>query len=261
MKGRVIIGSVTVALAMATGGCSGGQASGPSGAAPATGAASSSAAPTGDAQTPSSPAVATPPEANQLLAKVRAAVGSAKSVRIVASGLSDGKPMQMQLAGARDGSNGEFTIVMEGAKFDMIATGGDQFLKGDEKFWTEQGKETAGIATLLSGKWVRMPAAMKAPMSQFSVGTLLSSLEGDLTDGSVSATVETGQVGGKAVYVLTSTKGKDDGQIFVAADGSFLPVKFTGKAADQATATFSDWDRVAPVNAPTRDVLDLSTLR
>ncbi len=193
---------------------------------------------------------AAPATGAELLSKVTTAVKAATSVHIVATGT-----VSLDLAGTTDGTDGHYQVTSDGTKMEALLAGGGFYVKGDDAFWKAWGVPSA--STLLAGRWMKMPEAQKKALGQLTVPGTLAEMITSITPDKVAPTVESTTLDGKPVYVFSDAAGKDQGQCYVAADGSWLPVKVTGKGVD--AATFSEWNSVPRATVPPADqVVDAS---
>ena len=199
---------------------------------------------------PTTSAIAAPATSAELAKKTVAAITKATSVRVTGTGVMGGKPTSTNLAGSTDDSNGHHVAALDtGGVVEFILAGGNTYLKADEAFWKAQRLEDFGRPYL--GKWLKSPAAKKVEGST-TVSHHLKSLIDSSAPELLAPAVETTTLDGKPVFVWTRSLGKEAGQVFVAADGSWLPVKASTR---NEVFLYSDWNKVAPVSAPPADLV------
>lgn len=208
---------------------------------------------------PTTPAIAAPASAIELVGKVKTAAAAAKSATAKATGMNNGKAVSMDMSGTVDGKNATLNMTQDGATVNTRTVDGVVYLKADKAFWDSQGQSAA--AAIVGDKWAKLPAAQSEAFSGTSISSVLTQMLDSMTEDKLAATVESVELDGKKVFVVTHVKGKDEAQMFVAADGTWLPVKVTGKASENAVLTLTEWNSVAAVTAPAADqVLDLSKM-
>lgn len=193
------------------------------------------------------------PTAAQLFRQARTTALAAQSAHITGSVTDDGKPMTIDLAGTTDGTNQSLEIgVGKGAKATILTVGGKYYLLGNDEFWTSQGG--ADFAKLLSGKYVKIPAADAKDFGDMTIKSLLTDMFNDKemqqAMQSKDAKVAKATYDGAAAYAVTDPAGKDKGELIVSADGKATIFKISGTDKETGTLEFSEWDKVAKVAAP-----------
>lgn len=193
------------------------------------------------------------PKAAELFDQARKTALAAKSAHITGEVTSDGKPMTIDLAGTTDGTNQSLEIgVGGGAKATILTVAGKYYLLGNDEFWTSQGG--ADFAKLLSGKYVKVPAADAKDFGDMTIKSLLTDMFDDkeMQDAlkSGDAKVAKATYDGAAAYSVTDPAGKDKGELIVSADGKATIFKISGGDKDTGTLEFSEWNKVAKVAAP-----------
>ncbi len=242
---RLLAGTASAGLALSLAACGSGSSTTTNTTAPG---ATTAAAPT-------TTAVAKPATAAELISKVETATQAAKSVHFIASGSSDGKKMSIDFAGSLDGSNGKYAMTNGDENFEIISAGGQMYIKGNAAML--KNRVPANVADQLSTKYIKLPEAMRASFQSITTESMLKTMLNDFKKNDGTVGEET--VDGKKTFVITSEKGKAEGQGFIAADGSWLPVSLTDKDID--SAKFTDWDKVPAVSAPPADqILDIPGL-
>jgi hypothetical protein len=208
---------------------------------PTTAAAGASSAPAGNGMDKLT--------ANEILKQAQAAASAATSVHVAGKAAALSIDLEIGAASA-DGKVGT-----DGDMVEVVRVGGVYYLKADKAFWTKN--TNAKAATLLADKYVKVDAAQvdeyKAftNMSDFFTGALKAS--GTVTKGSVT-TVD----GQRAITLKDSSDGS---LLFIALDGSPLPIKTQNSGADGGDVTFTGWNAPVTVAAPAASqVIDLAAL-
>jgi hypothetical protein len=195
----------------------------------------------------------------QILADVEAAAGSATSVHIVASGLSGGKPLNMNLKLA-NGIGGSGSLTENGLSFQLIRVGTNAYFEGGPSFWRHVvgASSSAALIQLFAGRWIEAsatsgplaPLTMITDMKSFFTGLLHS--HGKLALGSTTT------IDGQTAFGLVDTT--QGGTLYVAATGKPYPLAVTPKnGSDGGSITFEAWDQPAHVTAP-KNPLDFTKL-
>jgi hypothetical protein len=187
----------------------------------------------------------------EVLAAIRAAVTSAKSVHVIGSGTSDGQAMKLDLRLATDSGQGSMTV--QGLSFELIRIGDKAYIKGDEAFWRNIGQEAAG--KLVGDRWLLVSTTDSNFAGLLQLTDINQMVNGVLEDhGELKNEGETTVDGQSAVRIVDTTEG---GTLFVAATGPAYPVKLDSK--DEGSISFSEWDESFDVEAP-EDVIDINEL-
>lgn len=187
--------------------------------------------------------------AAEVLAASQAAARAATSVRV--AGDIDDVSLELRLA---RGVGATGSLEQRGSRFELIAVGGEVYLKGSDAFY----EQIAGRAAvqLLGGKWLKAPASDREFASIAQLGDmelLLRQVLNPQSDTVVKGAVTT--VDGQQSVPLRAK----DGTLYVAAEGA-LPLQLTGSASRPGKITFSEWNQPVDVTAPT-DAVDLSELK
>ena len=188
----------------------------------------------------------------QVAADAANALEKAGAAHLSGTGTQDGKPMQLDVTVV--GADATGTVTMDGAKLDLINTGGKLYVRASGDFWTQNGVPAAAVS-LLDGKWVILPAGSAGELSQFSVQGLADELRHP-SDGTIKDAVHTDTVDGQKVVVVTESNGST---LDVAATGTPYPLKIVDKGSEASTITASDFGKKTKITAPS-DALDLSQL-
>lgn len=233
LRTRAAAATALAAIALAVAGCT------------QPGPASTTSA--GATATPAAPTVAAPSTAAELAEKTQAAIEAATSVAIKGGGEQDGTRTFVDLIGTLDETSYHLLMTQGDATFEIIAVGSDFYLKANEAFFTQIGADPADMQ--YADKWVT-GESVGASNLDMNPTSLLGSLSMGLAADGLSPEVTSGTVDGQDVFIVTNAEGATSGQYSIAADGSWLPVKFT--AAD-VEFTFSQWNQPVTVEAPPSD--------
>jgi hypothetical protein len=235
-------GAAGVAAALLLAGC--GSSGGGGG-----GGSASSAAP---ASKPASQVKDLP--ADQVLAKAKQALASAKSVHFTAKGTSssDGDiSFDMKLA---QGPNATGTIGAAGQELKIVRVGQDAYISGNEALLASLSQGRA-----VAGKWIKMPASTPGLSSLLDV-TDLSKGMGEVLKAKGKLSIGTSKVvDGKQTVALVDSDPSGGGTLYVSAEGTPYPLLIEPAAAskDKGSAHFSEYD--APVTVtppPASDVIE-----
>ncbi|HEY2949593.1 MAG TPA: hypothetical protein VGJ53_14570 [Micromonosporaceae bacterium] len=193
---------------------------------------------------------------NEILDKATAALESAKSYRVKGDIDTDGQKMSLDFK--ISGKDLLGSITSEGATIELLAVGGQNYIRPDEAFWKANGGDAgATMAQLMGDRWARLSTTDKNFSQLFKITdpSELLKPKGQLSKG------ETKQVtGGNAVGIIES--GTDGGTLWVATTGEPYPLMLEGPKGE-GQLTFSDFgatfsDVVAPADT---EVIDLDKLR
>lgn len=200
--------------------------------------------------------------ADQILAAARKAAAGAKSVHVTGSVTDDGEKIELDMTMA-SGGLADGTMTVQGGELTLRRVGKEAYMKGDEKFWAAAGAGEA--ATLLVGKWIKMPITQKdfGDFNSFTdLGTFVK--ESLAPDGAVTR-VEGKPFDGVETVGLSDGTGTDAGVMYVSTGDTPFPLAIepgpTAKAAAGDGIRFSDWDAAVTITAPPADeVVDISKL-
>jgi hypothetical protein len=199
------------------------------------------------------------PNASEIYPKTTETVRNAQSVAINGDIAEAGKTMTIDVSGARDGSNSLAKARQDEGEVTILTADDTSYLKADENFWVENaGEAAAGMFTALAGdKWITVSDASQ--FQEFTVGTILDSLleDGPNEEDLKNLTEKTAEdVDGQKAYKYSGEKGA----VWIAAEGEPYLLKFQGfkdaadgEAANEGIVAFTDWNNVAPHQAPAKD--------
>jgi len=202
----------------------------------------------------SSSAVEKGSSASALFQQLRRSSAAAKSVRIKgsitngATSTSKAMTVKVDIAGDRAGKNLRAMVNDGTGAIEILTVGGQTYLKADAAYWTKNG--TAAIAKQAAGKYIKVPAASAAGMSDLTVGKLLDQIfaKDISTEGKLNTTVTKTEVNGAPAYLMTTKA--DATKVYVSADGQTRLLRVEGPKGQLGSLDFTEWDAVAPVSAP-----------
>jgi hypothetical protein len=240
------------ALAVVAAGCQNGDAT----AAPASSSVPLSV-PSSVPSTPSDNGVAAL-TADEILQRAKAALKQAKSFRTKGSMVDAGQKTSVDLKVSGKDVAGSLSIGK--AKVDLLAVGGQQYMRPNEQFWVMAGTGTAkqaqAVTELMGDRWVKVPAGDKDLADLFAVANIDDVLkpDGKLSKGKVK------EVSGVPTIGLIDS-GAAGGMLYIATTGQPYPIQLDG--SDGAVMTFSNFgDTFADIKKPTASqTVDLSALQ
>jgi len=175
--------------------------------------------------------------------------------QIQASGQQIGFDLQLTTHGDCQG-----TFEVGDGSAQIIASGGDAWMKPDDRFWTMQaGRQAPQIEGLVGDKWVAIPSD-SGLSSVCDLDSFLAKIKDPGDDNaSSSSVVGTDTVAGRAaVQVRDKGKGDDSTDGWVATDDPHYLLKLEVAGSGGGTVTFSDFDADVTIKAPDpSDVVDL----
>lgn len=235
---RTAAASTVTALLLVAGGCA--PASDTTTPAPSSPVATSSSAP---------PPIAAPADAEALIGLTQAALADATSLTVRGGGGADDERTTIDLTGSLDDSAYHLLMGQGEVSVEITVAGGNLYLKANEEFFAAIGAEDE--AQQYAGRWVTGDSDLAAGLSTMTPKSLVDMFVEALAVDSVAPEVTTGTIEGREVFVLTNAQGADSGQASIAADGTWLPVQFTG--SENSSFTFSGWNEPVTVQAPPAD--------
>jgi hypothetical protein len=199
---------------------------------------------------------ATGNSAPALFKQLQRSGATAKSVRIKGS-ITNGATaaaaavtVKIDIAGDLAGKN-NIALVDDGTGvMELLTVGGKTYIKADTAYWTKNG--TAAIAKVAAGKYILVPAASAANMSDSTVGKLLTQIYASAA-GQLSTKVVTTEVNGVPAYLL-ATKANDS-KLYVSADGQARLLRVEGSKGQLSAWDFTEWNAVPLASAPAADQL------
>ncbi|MFV0460537.1 MAG: hypothetical protein ACK5MT_17415 [Actinomycetales bacterium] len=206
---------------------------------------------TSASETTTSETAAETPSVGELLDTMRASANAATSAKLAGSLTQAGKPMTLELAGSRDGTNQSATVTLDGGTAQILTVDGKDYVKADRAFWESQG--VGQVADMVGSKYLTSDQRFSG---DYTLGALLDEMfasEFTAAD-SLNTTVEAVDLNGSPAYKLTQTEGTDSTELWVSADGQANLLRIQGiYDGGPLQLSFSDWNAVAPFTAPPAD--------
>jgi hypothetical protein len=195
-------------------------------------------------------AATTAPTAASAYQLMRQSGASATSVHVRGDYTDKGQPLQLDVAGDRAGMTMRLLVDFGSGGIEILKVNGDFYLKAGMTFWTRL--ESAEVARVAAGRYVKVPPGSAAGMGDFRVGILLDQVFAERLPGlgELNATVQTSDVDGVPAYLMTS-KVAGAAKVYVSADGQGRLLRTEG--ARSGTLSFTQWSSVVPVTAPAQD--------
>ena len=114
------------------------------------------------------------------------------------------------------------------------------FIQGDETFWKKQNAPAKVLAA--TDKFIKAPASAASMTQSLSLKAFLEKAFGAVTPDQVASDVTEETVGGVDCWVITDTKGKAEGALYVSKDGLEV-VRFTGSTRQPRPARLLEVER------------------
>jgi hypothetical protein len=190
----------------------------------------------------------------QIIAQMKEAVSTAKSVHITGSGTTGGTKLSLDLQ-LQKGTGGSGHIEINGYGFDIVRIGDKLYFKADEKALDHFAGSVA--AKLLAGRWFEVPAGSSG-FGSFTPFTDLQKLMNQIL--TASGRVEKGdetKVDGQPAIALTDAK--NGGTLYVATTGPAYPLELKPGKNKSGKISFTDWDQPTTLTAP-KNALDYAKL-
>lgn len=186
-------------------------------------------------------------QAQQILSKALANAKAAKSGSVNGTIDNNGEQMTIALKGTADGKSTDAKVTMgKQGTVHIIVVNGKTFMQADATFAKSQGG-----GAFPAGKWLKVPASMAGNMTdQFTFGSLMKQMTGDITPSDVAADVAEETVEGKDCYVLTDSTAKSSTKAYVdKASGNIVRISgLDGK--NGGSITFSQWNEQIDIAEP-----------
>ncbi|WP_329621281.1 hypothetical protein OG357_12975 [Streptomyces sp. NBC_01255] len=209
--------------------------------------------------------------ADAIADKAVATTKAATSFHMNGKGKTDGQEMTVDFSVDDKGScKGSMQAGGKGGKAEMIGTGGVSYMKGDDAFWSStagdeggSAEEAGAMATLLKGRWMKMPAGDEGPDAFCDLKTIVKDMDEDTPRKGLTRGADA-DVDGTPAATLTKKGAKDETTTFYVAKDSAKPyilrvVEAGGK--EPGTVTFTEYDKPVTVTAPPADeVVDMAEL-
>ena len=209
----------------------------------ATGSAASAAAATSATTAP-----ADAPSASEVLDQAKTNALAATSGAFAGNVEDAGKKMVIDFKGTSNGKTADITIESGGdGKARVISVPEGIFIQGDETFWKRQNAPARVLAA--KDKFIKAPASAASMTESLSLKAFLEKAFGAVTADQVSSDVGEVTVNGIDCWVITDTKGKAEGALYVSKD-KLEVVRFTGSAKSPGQLDFSQWNEDLGIKAP-----------
>lgn len=214
----------------------------------ATGCTTSTPPPSGPGATTSSATTSSvaAPSAPEILEQAKRNAVGATSGAFKGHVDQDGTTMVIDFKGTSDGSKSDVTIEREAqGKVRVVSIGQDVYLRGDAAFWKAQGVPAprTGVNTFIRTK--SAPEIAK----RLSLNTFLDAAFAAITPEQVADRVESEAVNGVDTWVISDTRGRSEGALYVSKD-SLQVVRFTGSSSSPAQLDFTNWNVDPGITAP-----------
>ncbi|WP_409059554.1 hypothetical protein [Streptomyces sp. SYP-A7185] len=194
--------------------------------------------------------------ADKIAKKAADASKGAGSFRVSGEGKQDAKTVKVDFSVAK---SGDCKGKMDGGKggvAELLVSGDNQYMKGDEAFWKDAMGGSGQAATLkLEDKWVKTPNAKGEGVCDADAMFRSKELKKLKRE-------KDSEVDGKKAAVLTKDDAGKKTTFYVAAEGKpyFLKVVTSGKE-DPGTMHFSDYGKTVTVKAPaSSEIMDMEEL-
>jgi hypothetical protein len=198
----------------------------------------------------------------ELVRRAKQSAAKIKTVHVVADIMSKGKAMKLDLRVDRASENFEGTIEQGSVRLEVRRIGSAMYIRGDESAYrslvgTVDG-ETA--AKLLAGKWLKGSTNDESLRGIRNITTVADpgAVLKSFPENGVRLPTET--VNGRKMIPLTGPPGKDDGRVYIEAQGGKpYPVMVVSEETDSSgTVSYGDFDQPVEVDQPPAgDVIDI----
>lgn len=184
--------------------------------------------------------------ADQVLAKAKQALASARSVHFTAKGTSTEGDLSfdMRLAAGPDAAG---TIGAAGQQIKLVRIGKDAYLAGNEQF-------LAGVSggKAAAGKWVKVPASTPGLSGLLDITDLSTGMGSVLKPKGTLSLGTPKVVDGKQTVALVDSDPNGGGTLYVSAEGTPYPLLIEPAATskDKATARFTEFGAPVTVTPP-----------
>jgi len=182
----------------------------------------------------------------QIIAQVKQAVAGAKTVHIYGSGISNGKPIALDLK-LLQGTGGSGHFAEGPLAFDIVRVGPLVYMKAGKKFWMTT-THNSSLATLFVNKWLS-GSATKGDLAAFTPFTDIVKLTNQILSqhGKLEKGSTTTINGQPAIAIVDQT---DGGTLYVATNGPAYPLLLKAGKNDKGQITFGDWNKPVTVTKP-----------
>ncbi len=191
--------------------------------------------------------------ANGIISAASQAVSELKSVHIVGSITSGGKPVALELhLVAGKGATGQMTL--GGQTLKLTTIGSNLYISASASAWQALGN--AALAQKMQGKWLK--ATTTGTFSSYSSLTNLHALfsQAFASHGTLAKGQTTTVDGQQVIAVRDTTKG---GTLYVATNGKPYPVEVRKAGSQVGTVVFDQYNQPVSLSAPA-NVIDSSAI-
>jgi hypothetical protein len=245
---RPVVAALAATTALLVAGCGDGSTSGSGSPATSSPTSSPSASPTGNGIAGLS--------AEAILAKAKAALVGADSVRIKGTGGTGTERFDIDMSYVGANSTGSLSVA--GQKVDLRKLGQTVYLRGSREFWTGIGG--TGAAELLSGKWLKAPITNKKWAQLAELTDLSKAADGILEPDGPVTKGQPKAIDGKQAITLKSGTGAEEGALYIATEGEPYPLRIES-TKDKGKVDFTGYGEPVKVEAPPSDlVVDVTKL-
>ena len=178
--------------------------------------------------------------ATQIWTAAAKAIGTTNSVH-VSGDVSTQVKLSMTLFKSGDESG---TITASGQTVQLVASHGSYYMDGSLAFWEKAERLPTATATVVAGKWVKLPATAAQSFSGFSYSGLLSGLK--VPTGKL-VKLKASVVGGTHVVGVSSSSSTT---LYVPVSGAALPVELAKSPGSSQFLTFTAWNQGTAPTAP-----------
>ncbi|MYW05824.1 hypothetical protein [Streptomyces sp. SID3343] len=264
LRGVTVAGAVVVSLGMLS-------ACGSDGESPLSTIRNSTGAPTGPVASPGESGLTSGLDekveneslsVGELVRRAKQSAGKIKTVHVVADVTSKGKAMKLDLRVDRASENFVGTIEQGSVRLEVRRIGSAMYIRGDESAYRTLVGTVDGemAAKLLAGKWLKGSTNDDSLRSLRNITTVADpgAVLKSFPENGVKLPTET--VNGRKMIPLTGPPGKDDGKVYIEAQGGRpYPVMVVSEEAENSgTVSYGDFDQPVKVDQPPAgDVIDI----
>ncbi|MEV6833851.1 hypothetical protein AB0N17_04905 [Streptomyces sp. NPDC051133] len=205
---------------------------------------------------------------DQISEKARVAMTKLDSFKVKGGMTTDGEHMTFDFAVAAKGNcHGSFTT--GGASAEIREVGGTTYMKGDEKFWQQMGKEdgssskeTDALAEMFKGRWFKMPAEDAKSDDKFPFCDIGTMFEKDEKESHLTRGADT-EVNGTPAATLKGKDGAATQTLLISAKGEPYALRLTAEGGKEpGSFDFSAFNEPVTVTPPPAgEVIDPDKLK
>ena len=198
--------------------------------------------------TSSAPSTTAAPKAADILDKARTNALAATSGAFAGTVTDDGTKITIDYKGTSDGKTSDITIqTPKDGKARLITVAQGVYIQGDATFWKSQGAPAE--VQKAGDKFIKAPASAASMTDSLSLKNFVQKAFDEVDASKIAATVGEESVNGVDCWVLTDTKGKQEGALYISKD-AFEIVRFTGTTKSPGQIDFSRWNEDLGIAAP-----------